>query len=56
MHVPATSPMLSQSAPDDTKQLYVNESTHTDNIPVCDWVHCTVIESNQIKAEQLKHN
>lgn len=49
--------------PDDTKQLYVNDSARKDNTAVYDgvWiktdgVNCTVIESNQVKAEQLKHN
>lgn len=47
--------MLSNQ-PNDTKRLYVNECARKDNIPVSDWVRRTVIESNQIKAKQLKHN
>lgn len=48
--------------PNDTKQLYVNDYSRKDNIAAYDgvWikteVNCTVIESNQVKAEQLKHN
>lgn len=49
-------------SPNDTKQLYVNDYSRKDNIAAYDgvWikteVNCTVIESNQVKAEQLKHN
>lgn len=40
----------------DTQHVGVHQSACTDNIPVSGWVHCTVIESNQIKAERLKNN
>lgn len=33
-----------------------NKSVCKDNFPVSDLVNYTVIESNQVRAEQLKHN